>query len=458
MSFQIDDQTKKDLDIFGTYKSGKSVFDLFDLTTCKGGQDKLYKFLSEPMTDLEKIKERKDAVLFFRNHVTSRLNIDKDSLDYAVYYLKDRNSSIRRASKVWSAERSIMNKLNPSQSYHVVENGVNSLINILKSLFAFSSNLSKEVEDSNFPLLLKKDNDKVLEIFTIAEFQNALETKSLKPYDIDVYDSIFRYSQNRNIQFLINLIYEYDALQAIANAADKYNLSYPEVLPRSANCLDAEGLFHPFVENAVANDVSFGGDSNLLFITGPNMAGKSTFLKALGVSAYLAHAGFPVPAKSMKISLISGLCTTINISDDLHSGYSHFYAEVLRVKYVAAQLKENNNLLVIFDELFRGTNVKDAYDGTLAIVSAFARIKSSFFVISTHIIEAAESLSANENISFRSFEIREVDGHPTYTYKLKNGISTDRLGMYIIRKERVVEMINEVITTSPEDINIENNK
>lgn len=446
MSFRIDDQTKKDLDIFGTYKSGKSVFDLFDLTTSKGGQDKLYKFMSEPLTDLEKIKERKDAVLFFKNHVTSRLNIDKDSLDYAVYYLKDKNSSIRRASKVWSAERSIMNKLNPSQSYHIIENGVTSLIKLLKILHAFSSNLSEEIEDNDFPLLLKKDNDKVLEIFSLSEFQNALKLKDVKPYDVDLYDSVFRYSQSRNIQFLINLIYEYDALQAIANAADKYNLNYPEVLPKSANCLEAEGIFHPFVENAIPNDVSFGGDSNLLFITGPNMAGKSTFLKALGVAVYLAHAGFPVPAKSMRLSITSGLCTTINISDNIQAGYSHFYAEVLRVKYVAEQLKENNNLLVIFDELFRGTNVKDAYDGTLAIVSAFTRIKSSFFVISTHIIEAAESLSTNESINFRSFEIREVDGHPTYTYKLKDGISADRLGMYIIRKEKVIEMINEVST------------
>lgn len=457
MPFQIDDQTKKDLDIFGTYKSGKSIFDLFNLTTCKGGQDKLYRFLAEPMTDLQKINERKEAVLFFQHHVTSRLTIDKDALDYAVYYLKDRGSSIRRASKVWSAERKIMNTLNPTESYYVVKNGVSSMIVILKSLYEFSLNLVNEEKANHCPILLKKDNDKVLEIFALSEFQSALDLKSLKAYDIDVYDSIFRHSQSRNIQFLINLIYEYDAFQAIANAADKYNLCYPEVLPKSANCLELQGLFHPFVEDAVANDISFGGESNLLFITGPNMAGKSTFLKALGVSAYLAHAGFPVPAKSMRLSLISGLCTTINISDDLHSGYSHFYAEVLRVKYVANQLKENNNLLVIFDELFRGTNVKDAYDGTLAIVSAFARIKSSFFVISTHIIEAAESLSANDNISFRSFEIREVDGHPTYTYKLKNGISTDRLGMYIIRKERVVEMINEVLTTEPKSDNIESN-
>ncbi len=445
MSFRIDDQTKKDLDIFGTYKSGKSIFDLFDLTMSKGGQDKLYKFLSEPMTDLQKIKDRKDAVLFFKNHATSRLNIDKDALDYAVYYLKDKNSSIRRASKVWSAERSIMNKLNPSQSYYVVENGVNSLVKILKTLHTFSSDLAKEVEGENFPLLLKKDSDKVLEVFALSDFRNALELKNMTPYDIDVYDLVFRHSQSRNVQFLINLIYEYDAFQAIANAADQYNLNYPEMLPKSANCLEAEDLFHPFVKDAVGNEVSFGGDSNLLFITGPNMAGKSTFLKALGVSVYLAHAGFPVPAKRMKLSLISGLCTTINISDNLQAGYSHFYAEVLRVKYVASQLKENNNLLVIFDELFRGTNVKDAYDGTLAIVSAFARIKSSFFVISTHIIEAAESLSVNKNINFRSFEIREVDGHPTYTYKLKDGISADRLGMYIIRKERVVEMIDEVL-------------
>lgn len=445
MAFEIDIQTKKDLDIFPSNQDSKSIFGLFDFTTCKGGQSKLHHFLSAPLTDLNAINERKEAIAFFQKHLPVDLDIDKDTLSFAEYYQKHREYSVRRPTKLWRPiDNQLLNKLRSSENYFVVEKGVKSIITILQKLHKFCNELLEKSGDS-CPNLFQKNNQRVFSIIDIPEMKVLLDKTDIKAYDIAECNYLFRYSQNRNLQFLFELIYEYDAFLAVAKAAKKYQYSYPEILPESENCLKASGMFHPFLENPVSNDVEFGSKSNLLFVTGPNMAGKSTFLKALGVSVYLAHTGFPVPARSFKMSLTSGICTTINISDNLQSGYSHFYAEVLRVKHVAERLKLNNNMFVIFDELFRGTNVKDAYDGTLAIVSAFAQITSSFFIISTHIVEAAEELKINKNISFRCFDIREENGHPVYTYKLKEGISSDRLGMYIIRKERVVEMINEVL-------------
>lgn len=448
MAFEVDIQTKRDLDIFAANQDAKSIFGLFDFTTCKGGQSKLHQFLSVPLTDLDAINDRKDAISFFQRHLPIDLNIDKDTLSFAEYYQKHREYSLRRPTKLWRPiNNQLLNKLRSGENYFVVEKGVKSIISILQKIYKFCKEL--EVKSANScPNLFLKNNERVFRILDHPEMKVLLDLNEIKAYDIAECNYIFRYSQQRNLQFVFELIYEYDAYLAIAKAAQEYKLCYPEVLPASENCLKADKLFHPFVANAVSNDIEFGKDSNLLFITGPNMAGKSTFLKSLGVAVYLAHAGLPVPAHRFKMSLISGLCTTINISDNLQSGYSHFYAEVLRVKQVAKRLKTNNNMLVIFDELFRGTNVKDAYDGTLAIVSAFAQIKSSFFVISTHIVEAAEELNVNKNISFRCFDIKEENGHPVYTYKLKDGVSADRLGMYIIRRERVVEMINEVLTNS----------
>jgi Mismatch repair ATPase (MutS family) len=119
----------------------------------------------------------------------------------------------------------------------------------------------------------------------------------------------------------------------------------------------------------------------------------------------------------------------------------------MRIKDVAHRLEANNRILVLFDELFRGTNVKDAYDGTVAVVSAFAKIRTSFFVISTHIVEAARELESKANIQFSYFDIKEEDGHPVYTYKLKEGVSDVRLGMYIINKEGVIDLINNINCT-----------
>lgn len=173
------------------------------------------------------------------------------------------------------------------------------------------------------------------------------------------------------------------------------------------------------------------------------MAGKSTFMKSFSIALFLAHVGFPVPAEEMEFSVRNGMFTTINLPDNLSMGYSHFYAEVLRVKKVAQQLCQTKNLVVIFDELFRGTNVKDAYDATLAVTEAFSEIPDCLFVISTHIIEVGQVLQeCCDNIRFVYLPTKMEGSVPVYTYQLAEGITNDRHGMIIINNERIIEIIN----------------
>jgi DNA mismatch repair ATPase MutS len=171
------------------------------------------------------------------------------------------------------------------------------------------------------------------------------------------------------------------------------------------------------------------------------MAGKSTFLKSISISIYLSHLGFPVPAKYLETSIFNGLLTTINLSDNLNKGYSHFYNEVLRVKYVAERMNETGNIFVVFDELFRGTNVKDAYEASLSVISAFAKQNRGLFAISTHIIEIADKLNDHDSIFYKYFEANLVNEIPQYNYTIKDGVTNERIGMYILRKERVLEII-----------------
>ena len=443
LKFEIDNQTLKDLEIFDTSKKGKSLSTLFDLTLCRGGRSKLHSFLSSPTIHLEEINERKETIQFFHNHLQDGIELDKNALNFAEYYFRHANFTPRTPSKLAFIGK-FFEKISPSSKYYIVDKGVRSTVALLKNIHRFSLILNKKIENNDCPTLLQKNNEKVIKRFSLPEYEEILKITKINAYDTLRFDYMFRFSHRDDIVFFTNLIYEYDAYLAIAKAAKKYNLCYPEVLPKDEKSLEIESLFHPFVDGAISNDISFDRDTNLLFISGPNMAGKSTFLKSLGVAAYLAHVGFPVPAKRMKISLLSGICTTINIADNLHAGYSHFYAEVMRIKEVANELETNNNMLVIFDELFRGTNVKDAYDGTLAIVSAFSKIKTSFFVISSHIVEVARDLKINDKLKFGYFEVIEKNEEATYTYKLQEGISDIRLGMYIINRERLIEQINEL--------------
>ena len=199
---------------------------------------------------------------------------------------------------------------------------------------------------------------------------------------------------------------------------------------------------HPALKNAVGNSMAFEKESNVVFLTGANMAGKSTLMKTLGVSLYLAHMGFPVAAEQMEFSIKDGIYSSINVADNLNMGYSHFYAEVLRVKTVAQEVSSGKDLMVIFDELFKGTNVKDAYDATLAVTAAFSIYRNCFFVISTHIIEVGDALQKDHsNVKFYYMPTVMKGPKPTYPYKLTQGITTDRQGIIIIENEGILEIL-----------------
>ncbi|WP_029905805.1 hypothetical protein [Prevotella sp. 10(H)] len=441
MGFEVDNQTLKDLEIFKTIKNNKSLFDMLNFAVSIGGKNKLYSFLEAPLSDYDKIKERKGAIAFFQfSEEAKTLDIDKNSLDFIEHYLNYGNYPTQAPSRFFAIEKGIAYKIKPNNDYYIIERGIDYFIELMNTLHNFAKTLSEK----ECPALILKNNEEIFRLFKLDEYVEIAKIGSMEKlgmFQIAQFDYMFRYTHKQEVLFFLNLIYEYDVFRAVAKAARKYNFSYPE-LNEEYN-IYIEGIFHPFIESPVKNDVRLNSENNLLFISGPNMAGKSTFLKSLGIAFYLAHTGFPVPAAKMIFSPFTGLYTTINISDSLNTGFSHFYSEVLRIKHIAKRLK-GNNMLVIFDELFRGTNVKDAYDGSLAVISAFTEVQNSYSAISTHIVEVADKLRHISNIQFRYMEITGEDDQPRYSYKLKDGISEDRLGMYILNQEKLIETIKEI--------------
>ena len=183
-------------------------------------------------------------------------------------------------------------------------------------------------------------------------------------------------------------------------------------------------------------------DGEFVFLVGPSGSGKSTLMKSFGIAVYLAHMGFPVAATSMQFRIQDGMYTSINVPDNINLGYSHFYAEVLRVKKVAIEVSRDKRLIVIFDELFKGTNVKDAFDATLAVTEAIAERKNCAFMVSTHIIEVGQELGKRcDNVTFEYLPTVMKGKLPTYTYKLEPGITSDKHGMIIINNEKIIEII-----------------
>jgi DNA mismatch repair ATPase MutS len=257
------------------------------------------------------------------------------------------------------------------------------------------------------------------------------------------YDVLFRVRERRKIAQLLGHIYQLDVYLSVAKVARERRFVFPKAVDKGSCVLALEGVYHPELKHPIGNTLSLNGDRHVIFLTGANMAGKSTFLRAVSTALYLAHMGFPVAATAMEFSVMDGIYTTINLPDNLGIGASHFYVEVLRVKKIAAELGRGQSLFVVFDELFRGTNVKDAHEATVAITHAFARKKTSLFIISSHIVEAGEALKQRPDIGFRYLPTR-MNGHtPEYTYTLEEGITDDRHGMIIIRSEGILDILQK---------------
>jgi DNA mismatch repair ATPase MutS len=185
-------------------------------------------------------------------------------------------------------------------------------------------------------------------------------------------------------------------------------------------------------------------EQNFVFLTGANMAGKSTLIKSVGASVFLAHLGMGVPAKNMELTLFDGLLTNINVADNIVKGESYFFNEVQRIKNTIYKINNGKKWLVLIDELFKGTNVQDAMKCSLTVIKGLIKIKNSLFILSTHLYEIGEELKAYPNISFRYFETDVTEDQLQFSYQLKEGVSNDRIGYVILRREKVVEMLEKL--------------
>lgn len=444
MKFEVDNQTIQDLDIYNDNVNAKTISGLFTQTQSFLGKSKVLQLLGNPLSDYDELAERTQTISFFVEHNLLDLNIDIDALNFAEYYQKQRRHTLRPtiATAFW---KRLFDKLNSDAQYFLMESGVINTIEVLRWIDKFVQRLDQiqTSQNTEVPRTLIEQSNKVKAVFAKNGYDALLKLKRIGKYiGVGKLDYQFRIQDRRDILYCLDLIYQYDAFSTIAKVSKEKGFVFAQLSsPEEGSKVELKGLFHPLLDKPIANDLNLDSNGNLMFLSGPNMAGKSTMLKSLAIAVFLAHTGLPVPASSMNISVLSGISTTINIADDLSSGYSHFFAEVMRVKQVAQKLKEHKNMLIIFDELFRGTNVKDAYDGTEAVIKAFSKNKDSFFVVSTHIVEVADELKDVKNIKFNYMDIQHLDGHPTYSYKLRDGISKDRLGMYIIQKEGLIELI-----------------
>lgn len=229
--------------------------------------------------------------------------------------------------------------------------------------------------------------------------------------------------------------YTLEAASSLAGVAIlNPDTSWP--VPSSTLIWDANQIAHPLIpaQSRVYNDHRFEDIGKLGLLTGSNMAGKSTFLRTVGLNTVLANAGAPVVAASMSWQP-ARVFTSMKITDSVTEGYSYFFAEVKRLKalFDATQQMDREPVLYLIDEIFKGTNTKERLIGSRAYISSLSE-GYGFGLVATHDLELIKLSQETDRISNLHFEENFVAGQMQFSYKLMKGPCTSTNALHIMRQ------------------------
>lgn len=198
-------------------------------------------------------------------------------------------------------------------------------------------------------------------------------------------------------------------------------------------------LSHPFVNQSksIKNDVYLNKNENFIIITGPNMAGKSTYLRSIGLTFVFANAGFPILAKSCKLPLLK-LFSSMRTSDDLTVESSYFHAELIRLRFIMDAIERGEKVFIILDEILKGTNSKDKEIGSAKFLQKLKGLNSKG-IIATHDLSLCE-LSV-EDTSFRNmyFDSTIEGENLSFDYKINEGVCKNMNASFLLKQMRLVD-------------------
>mgnify|MGYP004622197119 FL=1 len=267
---------------------------------------------------------------------------------------------------------------------------------------------------------------------------------------IEIRDIVKNYISR--IQVIAKTIAEIDVLQSLACVAEENNYVRPVISDK--RIIDIKGSRHPVVEKVlnteyVDNDIYMDEKTNILMITGPNMAGKSTYERELVITSIMAQMGSFVPAKSCIIPIFDKVFTRIGASDDLVSGDSTFMVEMKEANI--ALLNATKNSLIIFDELGRGTATYDGLSIAQSIIEYIHDNIGCKTLFSTHYHELTKLDKHFSGIKNVHVAIKEENGNITFMHKVKDGPVDKSYGIHVAKlanlPSKVINRANEILNT-----------
>jgi DNA mismatch repair ATPase MutS len=432
----IDPATLHDLDVFSTSTPrGPTVVGLVDRTRSRAGREALRRSLVAPGTSADVIVALQRAHQVFAADATAFRTIfdhaDPDGVERylaSTWQLPSARPALKRFVEGLSRPRWFRDYLRE------VENGRLHVVSLLRAAADLTARLS-----SSDAVLLRQSGGEVAALLSAPEAHALRDLAASASTSGQVaFDQLARDAAKPLILAVISQLGRLEAMWSFGVAAAEHRWSYPQ----PAAQLRTAGLVHPFLgAAAIGNDLHLTDDARVCFVTGPNMAGKSTFLKAIGIAVLLAHAGCAVPARTMEFPVVGTIFSSVQIADNLSARESFYLAEVRRIKSLASALREHRSAIAVLDEPFRGTNVHDAADATLAVISRLVSHSAALVFIASHLADIVPSIVDDPRICLLHFSADVSAEQPAFDYKLRQGLSTQRLGMTLLKQEGVLDLL-----------------
>ncbi|MBU2525827.1 MAG: hypothetical protein KKC03_04420 [Bacteroidetes bacterium] len=413
----------------------KEILPLFDYTHNRFSKKTLCNILQEPLSSVEDIITRQNILKGFLQN-----NPILENYSYTVSYLYEVHDFLTNQIIENLSEKKLRYRLFASK--HKKSEYKSKFIQMLLFFHRLQSLYFSRLKTGLFPESYKTTINRLyqfLDGILIKEYEVLIREYKLKDkHIIELSAVISNKISNGEISVFWKDFFEFEAYLSVSQGIFANKFSFPNF---TENNFSLEGFYHPVLKKPITN--SFQTNKTVIVLTGPNMSGKSTLLKAVSLCVYLGHLGLAVPALKAEMPFYSGFSIQINHNDDIQNGYSHFMSEVMNLKSVVEEVILGRNQFAVFDELFSGTTVEDAYEILTTTIKGLSKFKDSIFFISTHLQQLKEMQHLNNaNVSTFYIDCEMVDNSPIFTYKLKKGWSDLSVGKILFDKEGLNEMLS----------------
>ncbi|WP_126244578.1 MutS-related protein [Chitinophaga rhizosphaerae] len=416
-----------------TFQIPREIVSLFNHTSCRPASLQLEDFFRGGNLSQQEILNRQAILKTFIRHWDHLKNFT-----YSRYDFHEVNEFTLQADYFTYDVPGPLAALFPSATRQSARSKCVQLLFFFEHLDAFYFPLPASIE---FPEAFREKIERIQGFLSVMNIRKGVKAVHQDRFGDGLASVMLQIlanmKQRQQLEAFWESFHEFEMYWSLAKGIIALGLKFPEF---GDGPVHLEGFYHPLLPKAVRND--FTGGSNIVLLTGPNMGGKSTVMKSIGLCVMLGHLGLAVPAEACKLPVFEAFLSAVNVTDDISSGLSHYMQEVVHLKAVVEAALAGKRCFAMFDELFSGTNTEEAVSLLVQTVRGLGRFSSGLFVISTHLHEIRPALDG------MAYDVLCLDatideGIPRHTYRLKPGWSELKFGQLLFEKSGLHEMLGK---------------